>query len=829
MLTKSFLPAKRAPDGKVADATLDEVVLPEAVQAKLDTLGVNGDTLLRVQSDLDAAGRFGERYLVATPQRLVVLSVDVENNGGTNGGPSRSRANGGAANGHVANGAVTLELDVPLEQIIATESKNLIGAAALEARVREANGAKSNGAQTNGAPEQAEVSHSIDTQRVVELLRSSNAHSKELARAARQLEHLREHGTLTEDTKEDEKWQRKKCSNCGRALPGDSSVCPVCVNRLQALRRLLVYLAPYKWLAIGNGLLSVLATALSFVSPVVFSYMMDNVFRVTSRDAGLAVQVRVPASAADYRLLGILVLVIVASSIVEMGISVLRGRTAAFLGARVLHDIRTELYTQLQRLSLAFYDKREVGAVMSRVQNDVGMLQNFLLDGAENIIIATLTILGVVIVMFTRSWQLAILVLLPVPFVIFATNTYWRGLMKLWRRVWHQNSSLGARLADSLNGVRVVRAFAQESRETERFNSRSGELRDATMRVERKAALFYPVLGFVMGLGGPITWYMGGRQVLDNTLTLGGLTLFTVLLARLYGPIQQLTRLVNFTTRAMTAAERVFEILDTTPEIRERPDAVPMPHVEGRVEFRDVTFGYDKHRPVLHGVNLTVEPGEMIGLVGHSGAGKSTLINLLLRFYDVDEGALLVDGVDLRDIKRDDVRNQIGVVLQEPYLFHGTIFDNIAYGKPGASPGEVMSAAKAAFAHDFIVGFPDGYDTVVGERGTRLSGGERQRISIARAILHNPRILILDEATASVDTETEQQIQSALRNLIAGRTTFAIAHRLSTLRNASRLVVMDAGLIAEQGTHDELLSKRGAFYKLVNAQRAMNEITAVGG
>jgi ATP-binding cassette subfamily B protein len=290
-----------------------------------------------------------------------------------------------------------------------------------------------------------------------------------------------------------------------------------------------------------------------------------------------------------------------------------------------------------------------------------------------------------------------------------------------------------------------------------------------------------------------------------------------------------LTRMVNFMTRAMTAAERVFEVLDTEPEIRESAKAVSMPHVEGRVEFRNVTFGYDKHRPVLHDVNLTIEPGEMIGLVGHSGAGKSTLINLLLRFYDVDEGALLVDGVDIRDIKRDDLRQQIGVVLQEPYLFHGTIFENIAYAKVGATPAEVMSAARAAYAHDFIVSFPDGYDTLVGERGTRLSGGERQRISIARAILHNPRILILDEATASVDTETEQQIQQALRNLVQGRTTIAIAHRLSTLRHAHRLIVLDHGRIAEQGSHDQLMTQRGAFYKLVNAQSALNQICAVGG
>jgi len=323
-------------------------------------------------------------------------------------------------------------------------------------------------------------------------------------------------------------------------------------------------------------------------------------------------------------------------------------------------------------------------------------------------------------------------------------------------------------------------------------------------------------------------WYVGGRQVLGGDITLGTLMTFLAYLATFYGPLQFLSRIADYLARSLTSSERVFEILDSDPDVKDADDAAVMPKIAGHVEFRDVTFGYEPHKPVLKNLALDVKPGEMIGLVGRSGAGKSTTINLICRMFDVNQGAILVDGVDIRNIRQKDLRSQIGIVLQDTFLFNGTIAENIGYAKPGASPEDIMAAAKAANAHDFIVRKTEGYDTRVGERGQLLSGGERQRVAIARAILHNPRILILDEATASVDSDTEKQIQEAIARMIRGRTTFAIAHRLSTLRHANRLVLLKEGEVAEMGTHAELLEKKGEFYRLVEMQKELSSVIGLG-
>lgn len=774
--------------------------MPAFVKDKLTQVGLNGelegDQILHIETDLDINGHWGKRYLVATPSRLIVLSEE-NNNDQQNGAKKLLLLK------KDEEPELTIDLDLPLEKIESAEAKKLVGASSIEIQL------KPNG--TN-APQ------------MIEAVRASAAFDKTLDHTAHQIEHLRQHGVLGANPQSEEaSWVRDVCPRCGRALPEGSNLCAFCSNKWMAMARLLSYLKPYAWLVVANLLSSLVAIALSFAPPFAIAYLTDHVLPNPKQILDF-----IP-TATDYRLLWIVILLMLAAQFFSMVANIIHGRGVAVLGTGVLHDIRTQLYGHLQHLSISYFDKREVGSIMTRVQNDVQMLQNFLLDGVESLIVATLTVAIVLVLMFSRSWHLALAVLIPVPFVIGATKHYWHGLMRLWRRVWHQNSILGARLADTLGGVRVVRAFAQEDREAQRFIGRSGQLRDATKLVEVKAANFYPVLGFIMGIGAPITWLVGGYEVLQGTLSLGGLLFFTMLLGRLYEPIQQLTRMINVLTRAMTSAERVFEVLDTKSEVQDMKNAISVPRLRGDVEFRNVSFGYDVHHLVLHDVNFKVTEGQMIGLVGHSGAGKSTLINLLMRFYDVTEGAILVDGHDLREIRHTDLREQIGVVLQESYLFHGSIYDNISYAKPGAKPQEVIDAAKAAYAHDFIVGFPDGYDSLVGERGMRLSGGERQRIAIARAILHNPRILILDEATASVDTQTEQQIQLALENLIRGRTTIAIAHRLSTLRNADKLIVIDGGRVKEEGSHDELMAAQGTFYNLVNAQQALNTIVTIGG
>ena len=643
----------------------------------------------------------------------------------------------------------------------------------------------------------------------------SNSMATKFSEVARGIEQLRKEEQLLINSQLD----RTRCEKCGKLLPEKDGICPACIQRLATLQRIGSYLKPYKWRSILLATASIIGTLSEIVPPWITRHIVDDAL-VPKEGATVDMEQR-------FALLGWLVLGLVGVRVLGWGAEWVHGWTVTWLGARVTADIRSRLYRQLELLSLQFYDKRQVGAVMSRVTRDAGRLQDFLVEGIPYLVINALMIVGILGFLFLMSWRLTLYILLPVPLLLAWGVFFWRRMRRYFRK-WDQNwSNLMAMVHETLTGIRVVKAFAQELREIAAFNKRNKVLRRIAVRTEINWKIFFATSSFVTGLGVLIIWFFGGLEMMKDELSLGKLMAFYGYMWLVYGPIQWFGQVNNWMTRAFTGAERIFEVIDTPPEAYGDANAVSMPNIEGRIDFKRVTFGYDKSKPILHEIDLQVVPGEMVGLVGKSGVGKTTTVNLICRFYEVDHGVIEIDGMDSRKIRMEDLRSQIGIVPQEPFLFSGTIAENISYGKPGASFEEIIDAAQAANAHNFILAKPDGYDTQVGERGNKLSGGEKQRIAIARAIIHNPRILILDEATSSVDVETEKQIQEAIARLIKGRTTLAIAHRLSTLRNANRLVVLDDGRIVEMGTHSQLMEKRGAFYDLVQLQQQASEIIAV--
>ncbi|MFM2262412.1 MAG: hypothetical protein RI959_1088 [Pseudomonadota bacterium] len=603
------------------------------------------------------------------------------------------------------------------------------------------------------------------------------------------------------------------CPRCQAPLEPDDDDCAVCAQVIHTppstwtLLRLLRFAKPYRGqLAAGFGL-TLASTAATLVPPYLTIPLMDEV--LIPYQSGQAI---------DPTLVGWLLTGLFASAMLAWALGWAKTYILALVSERIGADLRTQTYEHLLKLSLEYFGGRRTGDLMARIGSETDRINVFLslhlLDFATDVIMILMTSA----ILFSINPPLALATLVPLPFIgwmIHVVRDRLRTGFEKIDRVWSEVTSV---LADTIPGIRVVKAFAQEAREAQRFRDANRHNLEVNDRLNRLWSLFSPTVSLLTEIGLLVVWAFGIWLVAGGSITVGVLTAFLAYIGRFYARLDSMSRIVSVTQKAASGAKRIFDILDHVSSVPEPVNPVPMGQVQGKLQIQGAGFRYG-NRAVIRDLNLSVNPGEMIGLVGHSGSGKSTLVNLICRFYDLAEGSISVDGRDIRSVAVADYRRHIGLVLQEPFLFFGTIAENIAYGKPDATRQEIVAAARAAHAHEFILRLPQGYDSLVGERGQGLSGGERQRISIARALLIDPRILILDEATSAVDTETEKEIQRALDNLVRGRTTIAIAHRLSTLRKADRLVVMDKGQKVEEGSHEELMAREGAYWRLYQAQQ----------
>jgi len=612
-----------------------------------------------------------------------------------------------------------------------------------------------------------------------------------------------------------------RCASCKAPLPPDADECPVCHRDVQAppstwvLLRLWRFAKPYQGKLLAGFLLTLASTAATLVPPYLTMPLMDEVLIPFQNGKDI-----------DHVRAMVLLGGLLAAALAAWALGWARTYLLALVSERIGADLRTATFEHLMRLSLDYFGSKRTGDLMNRVGSETDRINVFLslhaLDFANDVLMIAMT---AAILVSINPW-LALVTLVPLPFIAWlihlVRDRLRTGFEKI-DRVWGEVTNV---LADTIPGIRVVKAFAQEQRETSRFRAANQYNLQVNDKLNKTWSLFSPTVSLLTEIGLLVVWAFGIWLVAHHQITVGVLTAFIAYIGRFYGRLDSMSRIVSVTQKAAAGAKRIFDILDHVSNVPEPVNPQPMPTLQGRLTMENIGFRYGS-RSVIRSLSLDIQPGEMIGLVGHSGSGKSTLVNLICRFYDVTDGAIKVDGVDVRRIAVADFRRHIGLVLQEPFLFFGTIAENIAYGKPEATREDIIAAARAAHAHDFILRLPHGYDSLVGERGQGLSGGERQRISIARALLINPRILIMDEATSAVDTETEKEIQKALDNLVQGRTTIAIAHRLSTLRKADRLVVMDKGQVVEVGPHDELMARQGAYWRLYMAQARKAEADAL--
>ncbi len=596
----------------------------------------------------------------------------------------------------------------------------------------------------------------------------------------------------------------KICPNCGRAMPG-TKYCPHCSKEGGFWRNFLKMGAPYKGRFAGIIVLMILASVVTLLNPEIQKHLVDDVLTDPSGKMSVA-----------FICLGLMFLLSVGIVI----INILKSYYCTVLGATISKDLREQLFARIQILSLNFINSRRPGELMNRIVFDTGKIREFMERTFCNMFTVCFIFICDIIFMLAINVRLALLSFIFIPVAVFITYALRKNIHRRFHLQWKKGDDVNSNLQDVISGMRVVKSYGKEADEETKFN----DLAESFCRVQKKNEMFWavftPMISFIMGAGVFLVIYFGGMDVFHGTMTTGELIQFITYTQLLYQYLNWMTSMPRDLMNLISSIERINDVMSQDPFISDVETPVDL-ELKGDIEFKNATFGYKSYQPVLENLNLKVNKGEMIGIVGASGTGKSTLINLIMRLYEVDDGALLIDGHDIKEIQSQRFHSQIGVVLQETFLFSGTILNNIRFSRPDATYEEVIRAAKMANAHDFISKTPDGYNTYVGEKGHSLSGGERQRIAIARAILNEPKLLILDEATASLDTESEYMIQKALERLTEGRTTFAIAHRLSTLQNADRLIVIDGHNIAEIGSHEELIRQKGIYYGLVNAQLQM--------
>lgn len=572
------------------------------------------------------------------------------------------------------------------------------------------------------------------------------------------------------------------------------------------LLRLLRYLAPYRTRLVKSVIAMSISSSLSVAAPWLIGRAIDDGIR-----AGSMGQLRLWT--------GLFVL----AALGEWYTNRMRIVEMAYAGTRVVADMRSQLFRHLHKLSLNFHNNYHVGRLMARLIGDVGILQDFVTWSITGMARSVFVFFGIIVAMFAMNWQLALVTLSILPVMIVVTN-YWRKHVRLvYRAARSRLSLINGYLNESITGIRVTKSFTREERNYRYFDDLNSSYLDANVNAARLTALFFPGVDFMGSLSLALVVGFGGWLVLGDAVTAGTLVAFVLYVDRFFEPIREMAQRYNTFQATMAGCERIFNLLDTEPDLQDAPDARELPPIQGRVDFEDVRFYYKDDEPVLRGINLRADPGERIALVGETGAGKSTVIRLVSRFFDVTGGSLKIDGHDIREVSQASLRSQLGIVLQDTFLFGGTIGDNIRYGRLDASDEEVSAAAKAVGAHEFINALPDGYETTVGENGVNLSVGQRQLLSFARALLADPRILILDEATSSVDTTTEKQIQKALDTLMTNRTSFVIAHRLNTIVNSDKIVVLDQGEIIEMGTHADLIERQGRYYNLYTMQWAAQQ------